>query len=61
MITIHTLKEKFKDTVFGVRKQGEKLKNPSPIIERPMNEKEFVQWCKHVKFGMLYDRKIVHI
>lgn len=45
--------------LFGVRTQGERLPQPSPLKERPFNQKDYDKWCKEFKVSMLYDRKTV--
>jgi hypothetical protein len=49
-----------KNLLFGVRVQGEKLFEPSPIEERPVNQEEFMAWCQEFNVSMLYGKKVTH-
>jgi hypothetical protein len=52
--------KKFKEFVFGVRVEGEKLRAPKPIKERPLDYIDYMKWCKEFRVGMLSDRKVSH-
>jgi len=50
-----------KQLLFGEPIKGEKLPKVVPPKERPMNTKDFAQWCKEFNVSMLHDKKIIHI
>ena len=50
-----------KQLILGERVKGEKLPKVVPPKERPMNSKDFTEWCKEFNVSMLHDRKEIHI
>jgi hypothetical protein len=49
-----------KEFIFGVRVQGVKLSEPSPIKERNFDPQDYQQWCNEFHVSMLHGRTIPH-
>jgi len=43
--------------IFGVRAQGEKLIEPTPRPERPMDMEGFNEWCQHIRHEIIFGRQ----
>ncbi|VDM07210.1 unnamed protein product [Wuchereria bancrofti] len=50
-----------KTFIFGERVKGEVLEQPSFKTIVPENKPSFIEWCRDVNFGLLFDRKTIHL
>ena len=50
-----------KQILLGERVKGEKLPTVVPPTERPMNQKDFSNWCIEFNVSLLYGKKVIHI
>jgi hypothetical protein len=46
-----------KKLIFGKKAQGEKLPEPKPIIERPLDAAKFQKWCKELRVSSAYVKR----
>jgi len=55
------METKIKKLIFGEPIKGEKLPKAVPPRERPMNTKDFANWCREFNVSLLYDKRTIHI
>lgn len=52
--------KKFKEILYGVRAEGEKLTPQRPFKIRPLDQKDFEKWCKELRVTYMHGKKPIH-